>query len=92
MDVRETVAFTASREGDEPAVLVVLAGRVPGVSDAEFGALADEIEEGAGRMTFSPDEQQHRRGDFMAKAHGFSHGGGQKVRRLAFTSATLTDR
>ena len=42
--------------------------------------LADAMEAAAGRMTFSAEERQHRRGDFCVKAIGASHGGGQKVR------------
>ncbi|TRM56376.1 hypothetical protein BD626DRAFT_414082 [Schizophyllum amplum] len=70
---------TALTVGDEQVVIAVLAGAPKDPQwPAEHQLLADELEAAASRMTFSADERQHRRGDFRVKAHGISHGGGQK--------------
>ncbi|KAL1743149.1 hypothetical protein HDZ31DRAFT_65301 [Schizophyllum fasciatum] len=76
-DGRQPVVFTA---GPEEVIVGILFG-APSDPDWEedHAAFAMAIEGAASRMTFAPEEAHHRRGDFRVKAHGTSHGGGQKM-------------
>ncbi|KAL1740411.1 hypothetical protein HDZ31DRAFT_23559, partial [Schizophyllum fasciatum] len=78
-DGGQPTAFVA---GKEEVVIAALLGAPKGegwVRDHE--QLADELEASRGRMTFSADEREHRRGCFSVKAHGSSMGGGQTAQQ-----------
>ncbi|TRM60905.1 hypothetical protein BD626DRAFT_406758 [Schizophyllum amplum] len=73
---RDPIALTVGEEG---TVVAVLGGCPPGPDwETQHRQLAREMEESAADMTFCHDDRHHRRGNFRAKAHGHSHGGGQK--------------
>ncbi|KAL1711916.1 hypothetical protein EV715DRAFT_297569 [Schizophyllum commune] len=69
---RQTGAVTVN---EDQVVMAILVG---GGGGEGHRRVARAIETARGRMTFSAEERDHRRGLFCAKAIGVSHGGGQK--------------
>ncbi|KAL1713847.1 hypothetical protein EV715DRAFT_210798 [Schizophyllum commune] len=62
----------------EQIVMVMLVGSGKGKAKIDHARIAHTIREVQGRIPFSEEEQDHRRGFFDVKAIGISHGGGQK--------------
>ncbi|KAL1658545.1 hypothetical protein GGF50DRAFT_67011 [Schizophyllum commune] len=62
----------------EQVVVIMLVGCGKGKGKIDHMRVADKIASVSRRITFSAEEQEHRRGSFFVKAIGISHGGGQK--------------
>ncbi|KAL1658386.1 hypothetical protein GGF50DRAFT_67357 [Schizophyllum commune] len=71
------LASGAVTANEEQVVLAMMVGIGKG-KEKDHVKIAKAIRTGAGRMTFSAEEREHRRGLFSVKGVGISHGGGQK--------------
>lgn len=64
---------------DERVITAICGGPGDPTWKSACAVAADNIEATRGRLRASASNYKHRRGDFLAMAHGVSYGGGQKV-------------